>query len=432
MLRLAALTAAAALGVEAGAGGSAWTGADTTTAPFAVASPSAREPFLGVVFPEPDTNTRSILARLDPLSLRPVSPEVEIGEYHGAWSLSPDGTQVALAISAGVSLISPSRPLRERIGVMIVDLEAMRVIQEIESGGAARALAWLAPRRLVAALPGGTVLVDPRTGGTVKRLTGHSRPLASVRARDRIVMLFKGPYRTAGNRRSQGSAAVRVAVVDAHGRFRSVALDRVRLTFRGGLRWDEAGLAVDRAQGRAYVFAADAPVAEIDLRTLRVSYHHLDFLFLRPGALQGGSARPGKLLHRSRDAISLGERRVLVSGRDVVVGRGGKEAFVPAGAMLVDIAGGTWRALDPKASGAAFAAERLLAYGRFGVHGYTLGESRVFHLLEGRRVFDVQVAGELAYVHTARAVGIVDVRRGRIVADIVPRQHLIDVISARE
>jgi hypothetical protein len=315
---------------------------------------------------------------------------------------------------------------------MIVDLQAMRVIQEIESGGAAQALAWLAPRRLVAALPRGTVLVDPRTGGTVRRLTGYSRPLASVRARDRVVMLFKRPYRPAGNRRSQGSAAVRVAVVDAHGRFRSVALDRVRLTFRGGLRWDEAGLAVDPAQGRAYVFAANAPVAEIDLRTMRVSYHRLDSLFLRPGAVQGGAARPGELLHRSREAISLGEGRVLVSGRDLVVGHGGKEAFVPAGAVLVDIASRTWRAFDPKASGAAFAAERPLAYGRFGVRGYTLGGRRVFHLLEGRRVFDVQVAGELAYVRTAMAVGVVDVRRGRIVANIVPPRDLTDVIAARE
>jgi len=437
--RLAVLTAAtaAAVGLGSGAGVAGWTGADSTMTPSAVARAAAREPFLGVVNPEPNTgNTAAILARLDPLSLRPVSPTVEMGEYHRAWSVSPDGSQLALGISSGVSLVSPPRPLRGRIGVIIVDLRAMEIVQEVETGASADALAWLAPRRLVAAV-GGTMLIDPRAGKIVRRGLGFSGPLTSLRTRGRAVMLFLGPYIPAGSRRGHGSAAVRLAVFDAQGRVRSVTLDRLRLTFRGGARWDDPGLIVDQAHARAYVFAADAPVAQIDLRTLRTSYHRLDFLFLRPGELQGPAARPERLLNRFRDAIWLGEGRVLVSGRDVVAGRGGREAFVPSGATLVDTVSWRWRTLDVSASGAAFAAGRLLAYGprsypamATGLRGYTLGGRRDFHLLKGQRVFDVKVVADRAYVRTPRAVRVVDVGRGEVVGNIVPPRDLIDVIIA--
>ena len=420
MRLLAVLTtvAAAAVGLGPGAGGSP--GADS-------ASAGATKPFLGIVNPAPNTGTSAILARLDPLSLEPVSPTLELGEYHRAWSLSPDGSQLALGISSGVSLVSPPRPLRARIGIIVVDLEAMKVVQEVETGGAAGALAWLGPRLLVAATGGsGTVVVDPRTGKIVRHGLSAPRPVASVRTRNRVVLLSRGPYRPA---RGQGSAVVRVAVIDANGRVRSVALGRLRLAFRDGTRWDEAGLVVDPAGRRAYVVAADAPLAEVDLRTLRASYHRLDFLSVRPGELHRAPARPGRVLNRSRDAIWLGEGRMLVSGRDLVAGRGGTEALVPAGAVLVDTASRRSRTLDPRASGAALAAGRLLAYGTgIGLRGYTLDARRVFHLLEGQRVLDVQIATDRAYVRTPRAVRVVG--RGKVVGNIVPPRDLIDVIVA--
>lgn len=433
MRLLAVLTstvAAAAVGLGSGGGGSP--GADSTTAPVASARAGARQPFLGIVNPAPSTGTSAILARLDPLSLAPVSPMLKLGEYHRAWSLSPDGSQLALGISSGVSLVSPPRPLRARIGVIVVELEAMNVVQEVETGGAAGALAWLGPRRLVAATGGsGTVVIDPRAGTIVRHGLGAPRPVASVRTRNRVVMLSRGPYRPTRGEARQGSAVVRLAVIDAHGRVRSVALGRLRLTFRDGTRWDEAGLVVDPAGGRAYVVAADAPVAEVDLRTLRASYHRLDFLSLRPGELHRAPARPGRVLNRSRDAIWLDERRMLVSGRDLVAGRGGEEVPVPAGAMLVDTASWRSRTLDSRASGAAFAAGRLLAYGTgIGLRGYALDGRRVFHLLDGQRVLGVQVAAGRAYVRTPRAIRVVDVGRGKVVGNIAPPGDLIDVIVA--
>jgi hypothetical protein len=406
--RLAVLTAvlAAAVGLVPNAGGTA----------------AARQPFLGVVFPGPNTgHTASILARLNPLTLAPVSQGVEMGEYHGAWSLSPDGSQLALGISSGASLISPGRPLHSRIGIIVVDLEAMEVVQEMETGGYADTLAWLAPRRLVASLARGVVVVDPQTGKIVRRGLGLRRPLASARLPDSLVMLVEVPYQ--GGR----STAVRLAVVDARGRVRSVYLDRIRLSFRDPVRWgrmDRAGLAVDPIRRRAYVVAAGAPVAEVDLRTMRASYRRLD-----------SRTPPGRFLYRSRDAIWFADGHLLVSGRDVVAGQSRREFVVTPGAVLVDTESWRWRPLHARASAAKLAAGRLLAYGPawhvgpgVGLSGYTPDGRRVFRLLEKRRVLDVQVAADLAYVRTPTAVRVVDVRQGKIVGSIVPPRDLVDVI----
>jgi hypothetical protein len=398
------------------------------------------EPLLGMLALP---NTGVILARLDPRSLKPVSRRLEVGEYHDAWSLSPDRSQLALGMSSGGSVISPSRRLRARIGVMIVDLEAMKVVQEVETGIAAEALGWLTPRLLVAGLleplvsgagapsQGGTVVVDPLTGKILRRWPRLSFPQASARTRDSFVMLLPGlPPDTA-----EGTAAPRLAVVDARGRLWSVALERIQLALRDGVQWDGAGLAVDAGQARAYVFAADAPVAEIDLRTMRVSYHRLEALFRRPGELGDAEVQSdGKLSWRSRRTLWLGDGHVLVFGQDGFAAAGVQDfQAIAAGAILVDTA--TWSScvLDTSAGGTAFVAERVLVYGRGdparrGLRAYTVEGREAFHLFDGEQVWDIQVAAQLAYVSTRSAVHVVDVKSGKVVSEIVPPVELVDVI----
>jgi hypothetical protein len=419
MRRLAVLTSAIGLGLSAG--GAAWSGADSTAAS---AGASARAPLLGVLFPEPHRSTLSVLARFDPLTLDPVSPRVEIGEYHGAWSLSPDRRRLALGISSGVSTLSPPRPIRARVGIIIVDLETMKIVEEVVTGGFADALAWLTPRRLVASAGGGGVLVDPETGKIVRRRLGLRRPFASVRSVNRVVMLSLGPRRQAESQRRRGDASVHLSVIGARGHRRTVALDRIRLATRAEGRWDQPGLAVDSATERAYVVAADAPVAEVDLRTMRTSYHRLDL----PHGSRDPRGRPQGLVLRSRTATWLGQGRLLVSGRDRFARPGRSELLVPAGATLVSTA--TWQArtIDTNARGTRFTARRLLAHGRTGLRGYTLDGRQTFHLLKSRPIRDVQVAAGLAYVHTPSAVRVVDVERGKLVGNIVPPRDLIDVI----
>jgi hypothetical protein len=236
------------------------------------------------------------------------------------------------------------------------------------------------------------------------------------------------------------SANPRLAFVNAQGHLRSVTLERIQLAVRSTnssyYYADRAGLAVDPRRARAYVFAADAPVADVDLRTMRVSYHRLGPLLLRPGQLQGSEARPkNAVLSRERHALWLGDGRVVVFGRDFVAARGRKEALIPAGAVLLNTATWKWRVLDRNATGATFAAGRLIVFGPgreaapgVGLRAYTLSGRRTSHLLKGKRVFDVQVANGLAYVRTPSAVYVVDISSGRVVHKNVPPRDLRDVI----
>src|SRR5712691_99188 len=213
MRRIVLLSAvlAGVVGCLASAGASLRPLEAQAAAPYGTASP-VPEPFLGVVYPGPNTgNTPAILARLDPLSLRPVSPKVEMGEYHAAWSLSPDASQLALGVSSGESVLTPSRRLGLRIGIYIVDLGRMQLVQEIQTGIAAEAVGWLARRRLVAGLQrGGTVVIDPVTGRILRRWPRFSFPDLSARVGDALVMLFPDlPFTTVA------SAKPRLAFVNA-------------------------------------------------------------------------------------------------------------------------------------------------------------------------------------------------------------------------
>jgi hypothetical protein len=404
--------------------------AGAPTASFGTATAAPSEPLLGLLLRPP--NESAILARFDPLSLEPVSRQVQVPEYHDAWSVSPDGSRLALGISSGSSLISPSRPLSGRIGILIVDLEAMRVVGEVETGIAAEGLAWLAPRLLVAALQrGGTVLVDPLTGRILRRWAHLSDPLASARTGEGLVTLFPGAPPVA----PEGTAAAHLAVVDPQGRLRSVALERIQLTLRESVQWDGAGLAVDAVRSRAYVFAADAPAAEIDLGTMRVSYHRLEALFLSAGELGDTEVQSDDtLILRSRRALWLGDGHVLVFGQDGFAPAGVQDfEAIAAAAILVDTS--TWSScvLDTSAGGAAFVAGRMLVYGREdpasrGLRAYTVAGREAFHLFDGEQVWDVQVAGQLAYVRTHGAVHVVDVRSEEVVSEIVPPAELVDVV----
>lgn len=422
--RLALLTATAVvgLGIYLGAmlsveGQAAGTGITTRGPLVAVFHRSANAP--------------AMLARLDPLSLRPVSPEVHVGEYHHAWAISPDGSHVALARGG------------QGLGIQIVDIEAMQLDREIQTGIAAEALGWLAPSLLVAGLQrGGTVLVDPLTGRILRRWPRFSFPDAFARVQSGFVMLLPR-FRKAGPglplTRVAGSP--RLVFVDTRGSLRSITLERIRLgvRFRSSRYYvDRAALAVDPERERAYVFAANAPVARVDLRTMRISYHRVDALYLRPGELQGTEPEPkSEVLGRERNALWLPNGRVLVSGGDFVTARNGRKVrFFPAGVTLIDTRSWRSRTFDRSAAGAAFATGRLLVYeparyagtGR-GLRAYSLGGREPLDLLKRARVLDVQVASDWAYVRTLTAVYVVDVPMERVVRRIVPPVDLVDVIT---
>lgn len=360
----------------------------------------------------------SVLARRDPLSLQLVSAQVQIAEYHDAWSLSPDGSQIALAISAQASEFGGREG---RVGVLLVDLDTMRVVRGIETGIAAEALAWLAPHVLVAALQrGGIVLIDPATGRITQRWPDFSSPDTSARTKDSLVMLAGPAYDT-----SERTAAARLAVVDARAGLRSVTLERIRLRLRvaTGTEYtqakDRAGLALDPERERAYVVAAGAPVAEVDLPTMRVTYH-----------LEPWGAQPhGDVLAHERDALWVGDQHMVVFGRDLL-----QSGDAAAGANLIDTA--AWRSciIDAKADGAATTSGTLLVYAArarpgVGLRAYTSAGQPIFHLFDEEQVSRVSVADGLAYVQTASAIRVVDAQTGEALSTIASSSQIVDVIA---
>jgi hypothetical protein len=410
-----------AVGAVVGFGSCA--GADAAGVSRAATS-AAEKPLLGVL--QSPTGASATLARLDPLSLKPVSRRVRIEEYHENWSLSPDALHVALGRGG------------QGIGIEIVDVRTLKLVRHVRTGIAAEALGWLAPRRLVAGLQrGGTVVVDPRTGRIVRRFADFSFPDVSAQTRQGLVMLLPQLRASSpGLPLRRVSGAVRLALVDVHGRLRSVTVQRIRLgvrTRRGFEYTDRAGLAVDPARARAYVVAADAPVAEVDLHTMQVFYHRLAPLLARPSA-RGVTG----VLARERTALWLGHGRLLVVGRDFVSTRARKEALAPAGAALVDTAAWTWRTLDRQPTGAVLVGAELLVYGPgsypapgAGLRGYTLRGRRIFGLFDHKRVLNVQVAGRRAYVRTPAAVHVVELGSGKVIHDVAPPVDLVSVIGAR-
>jgi hypothetical protein len=267
-----------------------------------------------------DDSDRLQLQEVDPLTLAPAGASLQLRDKSiAAWSRSPDGGRLALA---------PWDVPR----VTIVERTGLRLAREVAlpPGRYAQSLAWITPRRLlalvVACCSGGAsiAVIDPERGDVVSRraVPGVVRGVASFPAG--LVLLLGRP----------GIGPARLAVGRADGRLRTAALPR---TFVGArlvrgtaytMVGRSAGLTVDPASKRAFVVGADEPVAEVDLRTLRVRYHVL----ARVRTLQAGM----KVVRGPyRTAAWLG-------GALAVTGTNGRGThFDPAGVHLIDTR--TWR-----------------------------------------------------------------------------------------
>jgi hypothetical protein len=357
-------------------------------------------PFAGIIS-NPLTGVRTRVGCFDPLSLRPTSPPVVIGEYHHAWSVSPDGSRVALGISASGAT--------GRVGVRIVELGAWTAQLDVETGIAAAGVAWLTDRRLVAGLlDGSIVLLDPVTGAVVDRWSeGSGTDAATARTRRRFLVLGSG--RRAG----------RLSAVDARGRLRSLSL-RYPADAPARLR---PALVADPRRERAYVLMDARTVIDVDLSRMRVRR-----LRLRPAPRP--VERAGDVELRRWQATWLGRGRVALSGYDQVSRRGGRAATAPVGLSTIDTRSGATVRIDADANGVTRAPRRLLTYGLRGVRGYTLGGRRVFEVLPGKRVWNLDVAGRLAYAGTRTATYVIDTRSGRVRGRI-PRWLDLDGVISR-
>jgi hypothetical protein len=363
----------------------------------AVARPA---PFVGILSDPYGGATR--VGCFDSLSLRATAAPVFVGEYHGAWSASPDGTHVALGISAPGS--------GARIGVRIVNLARWATELDVETGIAAEAVAWLTDRTLVAALQrGGIVLIDPATGEVVRRWAGWAAlDAVSTRTHRRFVLL------------EPGRQTRRLAAVDKAGRLRSVSL-RLPLRSRHS-RLARPALVADPVREHAYVLTGSRVVVDVDLQRMRARRRRL-----QPPLEQGASGARFPV----RGGLWLGGGRLAVSGLDAVPARRLRARTYPAGLRTVDTE--TWNVdvVDSAATGVALAPGRLLAYGERGLRGYSRGGRRVFELLRHQIVWSVGAAGRLAYAVTPTATHVIDTRSGRIRRTISRPRELSGVIARR-
>jgi hypothetical protein len=374
------------------------------------------------------------LVRVDPATLQPLpGRRVPLAGHTHGWSFSPDSTRIALGTDA------------PRADVRLIDLRRMRVLGDVRVAphGSVFATAWAGPNRVLAVVVdpgccglGNTTVagIDAGTRRVLWRRTLGGALMAAARFRRSLVLVLSPRPRSIG--------ASRLVVVGPDNHVRTALLPEIRSgsEVAGGndparslVREANPGLAVDPSGARAFVVQADAPVAEVDLRTLRVRPH----AFSKPVSLLGrlepqvqAKATEGS----SREALWLGHGLLAVTGTDThaaVDGRGRQAQWdTPAGLKLIDTRGWRVRTLDARATSAVVVSGTLLASSLLwdsrtqklsgsGLTGYALDGRRRFHLYGDDPISGVQPLGATVLVggaagsRTFRLGALLDARTGR-------------------
>jgi hypothetical protein len=252
-------------------------------------------------------------------------------------------------------------------------------------------------------------------GGSVQELARTAQEL----------VLLLAPARAIG--------PARIAVADRRGAVHVVRIERIvagsKVLETGSDHQVEAqlpGLAVDPQSRRAFVVAKNL-VAEIDLRSLTVSYQTLQrsasFLSRLSNWLQPAAAAK-EMSGYVREARWLGGNFLAVSGADTEQGR-----MQPAGLLVVDTHDSSVRMIDRGATSFEVAGDVLLAMGGswdaatqrttgIGLIAYGFDGGKRFQLLDGQQAWLAQVYGGRAYVGISGqdALRIVDLAAGNVVA----------------
>ncbi len=373
------------------------------------------------------------LVRFDPRTLRPLPGRVWLAGHSEGWSFSPGGRELVLG-GNNQSCVGGGTGLR------FADVRRMRTLGDVKlvANGTVEATAWPDATHVLAVVAvsdclvtKGTVVfsVDAVTHCVLSEAAFPGDLLGDALARGKLVLLL-GPR--------NGIGRARIATVDALGHVRETVLGqidagRVLPTATMGsslVRLDVPGLAVDAGSGTAYVLPAGNRVAEIDLNTLRVSYHPLSertsifarFLhWLDPTAQAKGDDGP------TRQAIWLGNGLLAVTGTDssLTTRADGawSNAVTPAGLRIIDTRTWTYRTLDSQVSQVQLGAGLMLATGTSyssqrtssgtyhsddtyaGVIAYTLAGNEQYRLFNGTEVDDVAAIDGRGYAALGGAHG---------------------------
>lgn len=388
-------------------------------------------PVLGIA-PRPDG--KGILAWFDPISLKALpGRKAPLAAHRGAWAFSGDRSVLAIAGTTG----------RKQAELRFVDARRMHVLGDLRLAayGEPWLLSWVRPDRLLVLIGAEqatqVVVVDPRVREVVRRteLPGLVWSPASTRTPESLVLLL-GTY--------GGFESARVAVVDADGEVRVATVSHIPI----GTIWQEResespvgetrhpGLAVDPSGGKAFLVGAGAPLAEIDLATLEVTYHQLSEPVSLLGRLRNWlepAAQAKAVSGPVRYARWIADGRIAVTGSDNSISKDaqGREQYRAraAGVRLIDTRTWTVRTLNAEASSVDASSGLVFAMGGSwdssnaardgtGVVAYDLAGRERYRLHEGQDVW-LHAAGSLGYIYLGgegERLEIVDLATGAILS----------------
>ncbi len=341
--------------------------------------------------------------RVNPTTLRPLGPSLRVGSFTAERAVSPDGRTIAL--------VSQERP-----AVGFVDLERMRVVggAELAAVGEVHMLRWT-ERGLVAVVdpPRGSQLVwlDPERR-RVTRVLRYRGELADFRLAAGRIAVLEWPSGRVG--------PVRLNVIDADGRARSVRIDRIQGGWaRKGndvVRMAEPGLAIDPEGERAWLADGDGEICEVVLDSLAVRCNAVRTL-----------AKVGNPWSR-RQLKLVAEGTLALSGWEKP--EAGPRAARSIGLWLVDTS--TWRRrlVDRRVDSFRFAGGVIVGVRRAGVTAYGPDGARRYGIDDPLAQFGVfSTAGPYLYLPLVNERTLVaELATGRVLgrpaATVQPFQEL--------
>jgi hypothetical protein len=340
---------------------------------------------------------------IDPRTLRPIGQErVPIPAQTWSQALHANGRR--LALGAG--------------GVWIVDAKAMRVTTSHRVRGGVMALAWVGNRLAVLTQTairwldrGGREVSASAIGGRPVRWGTTARGLVALTEGDAATsrpatLVLSGPEAVA---RSVELDDVVAGYVPHEGQFGTVVTP---------------GMAIDEAGDRAVIVQTDGPIAEVDLRTMAVTYHGERSGGMLPSAkakLSDWSSIEAQWLTDDLVAVwgTSSITRIETEGIDETTMR-----EVPVGLSVLDVR--TWSRceIDPSVVDVAITDGRVFARATGGrrsddsLVAYDASGRERWRRFGHRRTFDIRAHGPFVYAVMSWdgwRVRIIDAQTGEFV-----------------
>lgn len=308
------------------------------------------------------------VTRVSTNRLRPVGPQVVLGEYHEAYAFSPDSSAVAFGISAPGGEAG-------RIGVRVVSADPLAQQRDISTGIYAAGLAWPEPDRMLALLGvGGMICAGPGCAPT-------EPPFYAT-----VALLDPVSGDTLGQERVLlGAEEFPCGSIDLRGEGLAVQAERRIYLIDAGLEVSDfrlprsfgrcAPLAASPDGQQLFVVARDGErLARIEVASSKLSSDPL------PSGSGGEVA----------SVAAVGNRRLLVMRK-----RGPRDG----GLDLVDTGRGTVRTIASQPARAEVVGATILTYGggHEGITAYGATGQRRYRILAGREVRRVRVGDRFAY-----------------------------------